>query len=60
MVKFHLNLNLVQCYVLKSKVLRELLSNSSSDIFPDLNTHIFDDSIEELSGLIFRLTKLIV
>lgn len=40
--------------------MRELLLDSRSDLYPDLNTHIFDDTTEELSGHVFLLSKLII
>lgn len=46
--------------ILCSKILRELLLDSRSNLFPDLNTHIFDDTTEELSGHVFLLLKLII
>lgn len=47
--------------MLCSKVLRELLSNSrTSDIFPDLNSHIFDDTVEEFSGHVYILAKSVI
>lgn len=39
---------------------RTVLSDSRSDLFPDLNTHIFDDTTEELSEHVFLLSKLII
>jgi len=48
--------------ILCSKVLRELLSNSKAicDIFPDLDNHIFDDTVEELSSHVYTLAKSVI
>lgn len=48
--------------ILQSRILMELLLNPAKKIhlFPDLDDHIFDDSVEELSGHVFTLTKTFV
>ena len=48
--------------ILCLKVLKELVSNSKTicNIFPDLNNHIFDDTVEELSGHLYTLAKTLV
>jgi len=44
------------------KVLRELLSNSRTicNMFPDLNSHVFDDTVEELPYHTYTLIKSII
>ena len=48
--------------ILCSKVLKEFITNPTNlaELFPELNSHIFDDDIDDLSGHIFSLSKLVI
>ncbi|KMQ87397.1 thap domain-containing protein [Lasius niger] len=48
--------------ILCSKVLKELIANPTSvtELFPELNSHIFDDDVDDLCGHVFSLAKSII